>query len=269
MNTPLTTFLNLFMYYYYYIISDLIAEDDRTSFLNQYFNDDDCKIIEVISLRCFALIHQVISGLWPRNFDLTFITPNYYGCYYCESTIMQYLSSLQNISMKIPINELLSTLLKIYKNNYMFICDFNKENELFPSISFKSFLLNESKYDNVDLGRHTQLALLQLYLIGAIMRGDGYHTKYSDETIKRYISTWIACIPSKFSSISSYIPQKIVEDPRCREIIYELCDHISTGNGYFKIKPESWKYVDPFLSNIALSEVSLINTQYLVLNIFF
>lgn len=108
---------------------------------------------------------------------------------------MQYLTSLQNVSIKICADEILSTLLNIY-DNYMFNCDFRQINLC------NNFKTKRLQYDDVDIRRYTQLAFLQLYLIGSIMRGDGYHIKYSDEAIKRYISTCVACKPSQFSILS-------------------------------------------------------------------
>lgn len=50
-----------------------------------------------------------------------------------------------------------------------------------------------------------------------------------------------------------------------KDIIYEVCNHIQPENdgGYFELKNESWKYVDPFLPNLGLSQIGSLNEKYM------
>lgn len=66
----------------------------------------------------------------------------------------------------------------------------------------KSFLLEDSCYDNVDMTHHNELAIFQLYFIGIIMRENTYKRKFERDDIISYLATWFSCFKTKFSAIS-------------------------------------------------------------------
>lgn len=81
---------------------DLIPVDERKKFILDNFSYDDCEVIEIISLRCLALIHLSSSILWFNNLDLLeYVKRDSLLCY--ERTSLQFVKSLQVLYVYVRI----------------------------------------------------------------------------------------------------------------------------------------------------------------------
>lgn len=81
---------------------DLIPVDERKKFILDNFSYDDCEVIEIISLRCLALIHLSSSLLWFNNLDLLeYFKRDSSLCY--ERTSLQFVKSLQVLYLYVRI----------------------------------------------------------------------------------------------------------------------------------------------------------------------
>lgn len=123
--------------------------------------------------------------------------------------------------MIIPVNEILLSLLKVYENDYLFCCDTMKNEE--------SYLLRKTKFDDIYLGCQQIITFYKIYLIGMIMRGNTCYVNYSDEDIKRYISTCVVSKKLDFLELSciliiiiALLPISMKDDHRLYDILNEV-----------------------------------------------